>query len=78
MSSHDPAKTTETVQLMLSIAADLRRLSDLGRSPGVPYLDMGRRLNDWADDLTVAADQAAHRLRSPELQQLVREHPPEA
>lgn len=74
-SAHDPAKTRETVQLMLSIAADLRRLRQLGSTPEIPrYLDMGPRLEGWAEELLVTADQAAHLQNNPDLQQLVRDH----
>jgi hypothetical protein len=63
----------EAVRLMLGIADDLTRLGHLTQQPGIPpYLNLGPRLEEWADSLRTTADQAAR--FTPALQPIVDEH----
>jgi hypothetical protein len=65
----------EVVQLMMDIADGLDRLGRLAQQPGVPpYLQMGPRVEQWADFLRTTADQAARFTRSAEIQQIVDGH----
>ncbi|MEV0982518.1 hypothetical protein [Streptomyces sp. NPDC049915] len=69
------SEVTEVAQFMLSIAADLRRLDQLTlHATGLPNcLNMGPRIEQWADSLYTTVDQAARFERSPSLEQLLQE-----